>query len=97
MQERLVMKKVILLIVLFTAGSLLAAGPLWATDNAKVKVGVLDESTFVVIQGRGSDDSNVLLYKVFDGKLHLIDTLVVDGDFTDVSRPTVRVLRANAK
>ena len=65
------MKKLILSMLFFLAGSLLVAGPLWAMDKGKVKVGVLDESTFVVVQGRGSDNSNVLLYKVFDGKLHL--------------------------
>jgi hypothetical protein len=91
------MKKLILSIFIFIGVWLLVAWPLLAKDLSEIKLGVLNESTFVVVQARGSDDSNVLLYRVLNGKLQLVDTLVVDGDFTDISRPTVRVLRANTK
>ena len=66
-----------------------------AGGQGKASIAALDETTFVVVTGRGADNSSVLLYKVVDGKLQFLDALVVDGNFGDVSRPTVRVLRAS--
>lgn len=88
------MKKLIVFFLLVNTVILLSANSLLAERKEEANVGVLNPTSFVVVQSRGADNSSVLLYKVYDGKLHLLDALVVDGDFTDVSRPTVRVLRA---
>jgi hypothetical protein len=60
-------------------------------------VGVFDKDSFVVVNDRGNDDSSVLLYKVVKGRLKLVHALLVDGDFSDVSRPSVRVTPARIK
>ena len=83
------------LVVLAALGGLLFSNqPLSALEKQNTNVGVLSETIFVVVQDRGADKASVLLYRVYDGKLQLMDALAVDGDYADVSRPTVRVLRA---
>ncbi len=88
------MRKLIVLVMFTVAVLFLSADPLLAEKQKATTVSVLNPTSFVVVQSRGADNSSVLLYKVDDGKLHLLDALVVDGDFTDISRPTLRVLRA---
>ena len=87
------MKRAILAILIVLCGILISASPLLGKEKPETNVSVLDPDSFVVVQSRGPDSSSVLLYKVADGKLYLEDALVVDGNFTDISRPTVRVLR----
>jgi hypothetical protein len=88
------MKKLILLVLLAITILSFSADPLFAEKKKEISVGVLNPTSFVVVQSRGADNSSVLLYQIYDGKLNLMDILVIDGDFGDVSRPTVRVLRA---
>lgn len=92
------MKK-IMFTILCAAGAILLfrVAPLQALEAGEAEVGVLSETSFVVVEDRGADDSSVMLYRVVDGTLELLDVLVVDGDFTDVSRPTVRIPRAAKK
>ena len=92
-QEELTMKKLILCIFLLIATVFLFPLPLLAEKQKDTSVGVLSETHFVVVQSRGIDDSSVVLYKISDGKLYLQDALVIDGEFADISRPTIRVLR----
>jgi len=87
------MKKMIVFVLLAVTVIFLSADPLLAEKKKEISVGVLNPASFLVVQDRGADNSSVLLYRIFDGKLQLIDALVVDGDFSDVSRPTIRVLR----
>ena len=89
------MKKMIVFVLLTVTVILLYGEPLLAETKKQLSVGVLNPTTFVVVQNRGADNSSVMLYMVYDGKLQLLDVLAVDGDFADVSRPTVRVLRAS--
>jgi hypothetical protein len=92
-KEELVMKKLTLFILLLIAILPLFPDPLLAEKQKDTSVSVLNETYFVVVQSRGTDDSSVLLYKVYDGKLYLQDALVIDGEFADISRPVIRVLR----
>ncbi|UCG20589.1 MAG: hypothetical protein JSU80_12850 [Deltaproteobacteria bacterium] len=87
------MKKMIVFVLLIVTVIFLFASPLLAQKQKDTSVGVLSETYFVVVQSRGADDSSVLLYRVYDGKMYLQDALVVDGEFADISRPTIRVLR----
>ena len=87
------MKKMIVFVLLAVMVIFLSADPLLAEKKKEISVGVLDPTSFVVVQDRGADNSSVLLYRVYGEKLQLLDALVVDGDFSDISRPTVRVLR----
>jgi hypothetical protein len=87
------MKKMIVFVLLTVTVIFLSADPLLAQKQKDTSVGVLSETYFVVVQSRGADDSSVLLYRVYDGKMYLQDALVVDGEFADISRPTIRVLR----
>ena len=87
------MKKLTLFILLLSATLSIFPHPLLAEKQKETSVGVLNETYFVVVQSRGTDDSSVVLYKVYDGRLYLQDALVIDGEFADISRPTIRVLR----
>jgi hypothetical protein len=87
------MKKLTLFILLLITTLSLFPYPLFAEKQKDTSVGVLSETYFVVVQSRGTDDSSVVLYKIYDGKLYLQDALVIDGEFADISRPTIRVLR----
>ena len=87
------MKKLTLFVLLLTATLSLFPHPLLAEKQKDVSIGVISETYFVVVQSRDTDDSSVVLYKIYDGKLHLQDALVIDGEFADISRPTIRVLR----
>ena len=87
------MKKMIVFVLLTVTVIFLSANPLLAEKKKEISIGVLNATSFVVVQERGADNSSVLLYRVYGEKLQLLDVLVVDGDFTDVSRPTIRVLR----
>jgi hypothetical protein len=87
------MKRMIVFVFLIVTVIVLSANPLLAEKQKEISIGVLNPTSFVVVQGRGADNSSVLLYRVYDDKLQLLDALVIDGDFTDISRPTVRVLR----
>jgi hypothetical protein len=92
-REEATMKKMIVFVLVTVTVIFLFADPLLAQKQKEVSIGVLNPTSFVVVQDRGADNSSVLLYRVYDEKLQLVDVLVVDGDFADVSRPTVRVLR----
>ena len=89
------MKKMIVIVLIAVTGICLSADPVLAQKQKEVSIGVLSPTSFVVVQDRGADNSSVLLYRVYDEKLQLVDVLLVDGDFADVSRPTVKVLRAS--
>ena len=88
------MRKFLIMILLIVAGLCLFSKPLLAQTKKQTRVVVLSEKSFVVVQGRGADNSSIQLYRVHGEKLQLLDALVVDGEFADVSRPTIRVLRA---
>jgi hypothetical protein len=89
------MKKIALILSL--VASLFLVNPLFARDYEKSDLVSLDESSFVVVRDRGNDDTSVMLYRVIDGKLQLVDVLLVDGDFSNVNRPIVKIAPATLK
>jgi hypothetical protein len=80
--------------VLFIFAGFLLADTSSAAEAVGSTVTVLNKTSFVVVTERAHDDSSVMLFSVEEGRIKLLDVIVVDGNFYNVTRPSAKVTRA---
>lgn len=89
------MKKMIFVILILFAG-LLFAQPLLAGVIGQDRIGVLSETSFVVVKERAANNFVVMLYGIRGDKIELLDVIRLDGLFA-ATKPEVKIYPVEVK
>lgn len=89
------MKNMIFVILILSAG-LFFAQSLLAGVTGQDRIGVLSETSFVVVKERAANKFVVMLYGIRGEKIELLDVIRLDGLFA-ATKPEVKIYRVEVK